>query len=661
MNPLIMVIDDSLTVRMDLGEAFVEAGYRVALCASAAEAREALAAETPALIVLDVVLPDVDGVQLLAEFRTRERLENTPVIMLSSEAAVGDRIRGLTRGANEYVGKPYNAGYVISRATELLRPPQGSDAALTILVIDDSLTYREELGEKLRAAGYRTVLASSGREGLRKASDLHPHAIIVDGVMPEMDGTAVVRRIRLDPGLDTTPCLLLTASEGAASEVEALDSGADAYVRKTEDADIILARIAAIVRAAEDSRDRSPPASLMGPKRILAVDDSPTYLGEIAEQLQLEGYEVVKACSGQDALSLLAVEHVDCILLDLIMPGLSGTETCLKIKGLTALRNVPLIMLTALEDPEAVVAGMNAGADDYVVKTIDFEVIKARLRAQLRRKQFEDENRRVREEILKKDAEARAAQALADMHAALHRELETKNRDLEILNKELEVFAYSVSHDLRQPLRAMDGFSQVLLAEYGSYLDAKGKHYLERVRAGAGRMAQLIDGLLVLSRATSHELRRGPVRLDVLARRVVERLRDAEPDRRIEVEIADGLEAEGDAQLLESVLENLLGNAWKFTGTRENPRIEVGARTDAEGTTYFVRDNGAGFKMAYADKLFAPFQRLHSEREFPGTGIGLATTQRIVRRHGGTIWAEGETGVGATFFFTLDPPRRADA
>lgn len=655
MSARVVIVDDSLTVRMDLAEAFGESGFDVVLCSTAAEARAAFH-EPPALVVLDVVLPDGDGLTLLAELRAKQGFERVRVILLSSETDVADRIRGLTQGADEYIAKPYDANYVVARAAELQRrDPAQRDDAVTILVIDDSLTYREELGEKLVEAGYRPVLTSSPKEGLRRAADVRPSAIIVDGVMPEMDGTSVVRRIRLDPGLSATPCVLLTGTEGAADEVVALDAGADAYVRKGDGTDVILARLAAVLRTAEDSRVRSRTTSLMGPKRILVIDDNVVYLEHVDRQLRDEGYEVVKATSGEAALDLLAVERVDCILLDLLIPGMSGAETCARIKASPQMRNLPLVMLTGREDPAALVEGMNAGADDFVSKSEKFEVIKARVRAQLRRKQFEDETRRVREEFLQKDAETRAARQQAEAHAALLRELEQKNRDLELLNAELQMFAYAVSHDLRQPLRAMDGFSQVLLEDYAAGLDDRGRHYLGRVRAAAQRMGELVEGLLVLSRVTRKELTHTPLRIDTLALRVVERLRDTEPERIVEVRVAEEMHAYGDPMLVESILENLLGNAWKFTTGRVPAIIDVGT---TDGDVFFVRDNGAGFRMDYAHKLFAPFQRLHSDKEFPGTGMGLATTQRIIRRHGGRIWAESEPGNGAAFFFTLSADER---
>lgn len=241
---------------------------------------------------------------------------------------------------------------------------------------------------------------------------------------------------------------------------------------------------------------------------------------------------------------------------------------------------------------------------------------------------------------------------------ALNEDLARRYAELEAANRELEAFSYSVSHDLRAPLRAIDGFSQALLEDCELRLDDQGRDYLRRIRAATRRMGDLIDDLLALSRVTRQEMRRERVDLSALARSVVAQLRRLEPARSVEVVIADGLEAEGDSHLLRLVLENLLGNAWKFTGRQPEARIEFGAVDEGSRPAFFVRDNGVGFDMAYADKLFAPFQRLHAMSDFPGTGIGLATVQRIVARHGGRVWAVGEEGKGATFFFTLEEPWR---
>jgi two-component system, NtrC family, sensor kinase len=653
MRGTVLIVDDSLTVRMDLCEAFEAEGVATIGCATVAEALAALERTEIALAVLDVVLPDGDGIDLLARIRARPAGADVPVLMLSTEADVRYRIRGLMTGSDDYVGKPYNRDYVVARARELIRRRARSDrpGGASILLIDDSVTFRNALGEALEAQGYSVLTAASGEEGLRNAAAHLPTAIVVDGMLPGLDGATVVRKLRLDAALRHIPCVLLTGSEDRGAELRALDAGADAFVRKEEELELILARIGAAVRSAHGAAPASATASLLGPKRILAVDDSATYLHELAEALRADGYDVIAAHSGAEALEMLAVQPVDCILLDRIMPDMDGAETCERIKAAPALREIPLIMLTSLDDRDAMIAALSRGADDYVLKANEMEVIKARVRTQLRRKQFEDESRRIREELLSKEieaAEARAAKALAAAKAVLIDELERKNQ-------ELEAFSYSVSHDLRTPLRAIDGFSRILLSEHAASLDDVGRNYLERVRRAAQRMGTLIDDLLMLSRVARAEACREPVDIGIIADEVIDALRKHEPDRVVETRVATGLPAHGDPRLLRIALENLLGNAWKFTGKCAAARIEFGAdgSDTAAGPVYHVRDNGAGFDMQYVSKLFAPFQRLHGAEEFPGTGIGLATVQRIVQKHGGRIWAESTVGTGTTFYFTL--------
>lgn len=245
----------------------------------------------------------------------------------------------------------------------------------------------------------------------------------------------------------------------------------------------------------------------------------------------------------------------------------------------------------------------------------------------------------------------------ADELHRLNRELEDRVRQrtaqLEAANRELEAFCYSVSHDLRAPLRALDGFSDELLRSYSGRLDERGRHYLERLRAGTQRMGRLIDDLLQLSRLSRGEMRQDRVDLSALAEAAAAELRQQEPARQVEFAIEPGLSAVGDAALLRIALDNLLGNSWKFTSKKQRATIAFGRGEHEGGEVFFVRDDGAGFDVAHAGKLFGAFQRLHPEREFPGNGIGLATVQRVVRRHGGRIWAEGEPGKGATFYFTL--------
>ncbi len=277
------------------------------------------------------------------------------------------------------------------------------------------------------------------------------------------------------------------------------------------------------------------------------------------------------------------------------------------------------------------------------------------------RKRDEQELRRYQERL-----EVLVAERTADLAAANRRlqqeiargerteeDIRRINIQLAEANREIEAFSYSVSHDLRAPLRAIDGFSCALLEDCSEKLDAQSRHHLERVRWSAQRMGQLIDDLLELSRVCRHPIHRRQIDISAVAGEIADELRKTDKSRQVTFLIAEGLRANADGRLLRIVLENLLGNAWKYTGKQPCARIELGAEAAAGGTCYFVRDNGAGFDPAHAGKLFAPFQRLHTNAEFEGTGIGLATVRRIVQRHGGKVWADASPGAGATFYFTL--------
>jgi two-component system NtrC family sensor kinase len=651
----ILIVDDSLTVRMDLAEALASAGFHTIHCSTIAEARVALRSHPVAVAILDIQLPDGDGIDLLAQIRKDATLGELPVLLLSTEAEVKDRIRGIRGGANDFIGKPYDTYHVISRVRQLVGAPPVHDL---VLIIDDSATFRGELSEALDKTGFVTATASGGHEGLRMAATQRPTAIVVDGMMPDMDGASVIRRLRLDPGLRTTPCLLLTGSDAKDAEVHALEAGADGFIRKN-DLGLIVARVRALLRSTSPLRGDAD--SLLAPKRILAVDDDPDYRGILADCLRKRGYDVAHAASGEEAIQLLAVQSVDCILLDRSMAGIGGIETCRRLKSRVIVRDTPLIILTASDQRDAVLEGLGAGADDFVSKVSGFDVLSARIQAQIRRKQIEDEQRRVREQLLRSEldaAEARAATALAEARAAMAEELGRANADLAQANRELEAFSYSVSHDLRAPLRTISAFTYALIEDFGDAVDDKARDHIRRVLAATARMSDLIDALLELSRISRAPIGRHRVDLSQLAAVVLDDLARRDPTRAVSLDIAPGMVIDADGRLMRILLDNLLGNAWKFTGRAERARIEVGRETGADGeTVFFVRDNGAGFDMSQAGRLFTPFQRLHHDSEFAGTGIGLATVRRIVERHGGKIWAEGAIGAGAKISFTIPANR----
>jgi len=352
------------------------------------------------------------------------------------------------------------------------------------------------------------------------------------------------------------------------------------------------------------------------------VDDNADLRDYIVNLLSAH-YEVEVAIDGLAALDAARLHKPTLVLSDVMMPGLDGFGLLKALRADPTLRDIPVILLSARAGEESTIEGLEAGADDYLVKPFAARELLARVRTHV--------------------------------ELAHQREAVARAKDVaEAANRELESFSYSVAHDLRAPLRSIDGFSQALLEDYADKLDADGKTHLRYVRESAQQMAQLIDDLLALSRVSRGDLRRERTDLATIARIVLARLQKREPERTIALDVPTEVAAVGDARLLGIVLENLLGNAWKFTSKQSAARIELGHRSEVGRSVYFVRDNGAGFDMTYGEKLFGVFQRLHSANEFEGTGIGLATVQRIVRRHGGRVWAEGEVGRGATFYFTLE-------
>lgn len=250
----------------------------------------------------------------------------------------------------------------------------------------------------------------------------------------------------------------------------------------------------------------------------------------------------------------------------------------------------------------------------------------------------------------------RAQQEIVQLNADLEERVRVRTGQLQALTKEMETFSYSVAHDLRSPLAAISGFGKILEKEFGPFVSERGRHLLSRIRAAAGQMEEMTEGLLSLARVSPVEMRVQPVDLGQIAAGLLERLRERDPDRNVDIQIMRDLRVQGDAALLTQALGNLLSNAWKFTGKQHQGRIEVGSQTGSDGeTVYFVKDNGAGFDMNYASRLFGVFSRLHSTSEFAGTGIGLAIVKKVIDRHAGRIWAESVPDQGATFYFTLKP------
>ncbi|MCW3846582.1 response regulator [Sphingomonas sp. LB-2] len=672
MSARVLIVDDSLTVRMSLMEALFEAGFAVTTVPTVAEAREALALEPFELIILDVRLPDGDGIDLLGEIRAGKGSSGAAVMLLSTEAEVRDRVRGLSTGADEYVGKPYDLNYVIQRAAELVRSAPAPGSRETVLIIEDSVTYREQLKEALEAAGYAVIGASTGEEGLRLAASARPAAVIVDGQLPGIDGGAVTRRIRMDAALRHLPCILLTGSEEREAEVRALDAGADAFVRKGEEIDVLLARLAAVLRSVDGPRVGEA-SSLVGPRKILAVDDSETYLQQVAQELRAEGYDVALARSGEEALELLTAQPVDCILLDLMMPGIGGHETCRRIKGTPILRGIPVIMLTALENREAMIQGLDAGADDYISKSSDFEVLRSRVLAQIRRKQFEDENRLIREHLAQKEleaVEARATRELEALEAVLN---ERKRNEVEMNKLQAELahvsrwnamgmMAATLAHELNQPLTAVSNFLEAA------------RHMSKNLEGQqAGNISEMIENAMKQTARTGAIIRN--LREFIEKRETSRSLENL--NRVVEEAIALGtagalyndtrVEVDLDARLppvmvnkvqIQQVLVNLCRNAFEAMKSARRRVLTVGTRLETPETVMItVSDTGPGIDPDVMTRLFQPFTTTKSE----GMGIGLKICQSIVEAHGGEIWITPNEDEGVTFRVRLPIDEDEDA
>jgi signal transduction histidine kinase len=392
-------------------------------------------------------------------------------------------------------------------------------------------------------------------------------------------------------------------------------------------------------RAAESSPREGQVAGTDAPL-VLVVEDNPDMNEFIAATLRPR-YRVASACNGREGIDKAVALQPDLILSDVMMPVMSGDEMVVALRHEHGMENVPIVMLTAKTDDELRVRLFKEGVQDYLNKPFSTEELLARIGGLVASRQ-------------------RTLEELRRLNADLERRVTERTAELTAANRELDSFAYAVSHDLRAPLRAMSGFSQALKTDYGSQLQGDAKIYLEQIDLASHKMSQLIDGLLTLSRSTRGELQYDVIDISELSKQLLAELAQSETGRQVKVEVEDGLQARGDARMIEAVMRNLLGNAWKYTAHTAAPRIRVHAEERDGARRFCVADNGAGFDMAHANRLFQAFQRLHRQDEFPGIGIGLATVQRIVHRHGGIIEAYGEPNKGATFSFTLsDMPAKA--
>ena len=533
----------------------------------------------------------------------------------------------------------------------------------TVLIVEDIDTDRKLLRYSFEWHGYRILEAANGREALELALAEPPDLIISDALMPEMDGFQLLREVKKRRELHDIPFIFYSSVyTGHREEELALSLGALAFIVKPLTPEQFWEEINRALLSCV-----SPPVATgaVSPSDEEFLAD---YSRIVATKLEEKVRELQEA-NRRLALTETRYRNLFTSMRDVVV--IADLSRTIIDANQPALRTV-----FGYETDEVI--GKNSSmvyADRAEFEMTGREVFNRHdvqasklVEARFRRKSGEifvgemyalkmvgDRGEPVGNIGVVRDIteRKRSEEEIRCLNAGLEQRVAERTAQIETVNRELEAFSYSVSHDLRAPLRHIDGYSHALLEECTGGLSDECRRFLERIRAATDRMDRLIDAMLQLSHLTRKELDRKRIDLSALAEEIVAELRGVEPQRAVAVEIAGGMAAEGDGALLRVLLENLVSNAWKYSVNKPEARIEIGAREEEGTTVYFVRDNGAGFDPRYADKLFAPFQRLHADREFEGVGIGLATVKRIVDRHGGRIWAKSRLGEGATFSFTL--------
>lgn len=508
-----------------------------------------------------------------------------------------------------------------------LNEPHGGAAPARILVVEDESVVAHDLADTLAELGYVVIdIVATGEQAIERSLTTRPSVVLMDiRLAGAVDGIEAAVRIHAE--LDV-PIIFLTAHSDDHTLQRAKHTYPLAYlVKPFREAELRCAIEIAIHKHEIDARLRVREQWLATTLRSIGdgvvVTDAQqrvTLLNPVAEALTGWKHDEALGRALRDIMSLVTAQTGETVA--------SPVDQAFAEKGVTNLRDGTL--LVSKDGASTPIADSAAAMLDDRGELLGGVMV---FRDVTEQRRMDGAIQRLNEELE-------------------HRVVE-RTQQLEAANKELEAFSYSVAHDLRSPLRGIDGFSQMLIEQHASNLGPEGVEQLFRVRQAAQRMATLIDDLLQLARVARTTLQRRPVDLSQLAHTVTARLRRAHTGRAIEVAIQDGLVVEGDERLLQVVLENLIGNAWKFTSKVAHARIEVGARAQDAARVHFVRDNGAGFSMQYADRLFGTFQRLHSDSEFEGTGVGLAIVQRIILRHGGQIWAESAVDQGTTLSFVL--------
>ena len=663
----ILVIEDN-TVDIKLSTLILSTtGHDVSAVEAAEQVFGAIKEDRPQLILLDLDLTGMDGLALLRKLKADPVTRDICVVAITFYPEQYSKAAALAAGCNTYLLKPLDTRELSDLLTAVAEEAARSTGTrkkgpMNILIVDDTPINLKLLRAQLESEGHAVFEAHDGMDALALLERQLVDAVISDILMPKMDGYRLCLEIRKQAPLRNLPIIIYTSTYiSPGDEKLALDMGADKYLKKPASVETLVAALHEV-----SARPHAAPQ----PKALQEFEVIKEYNERLVSKLKEKNTELqtqTEALRASEERYRLLFERAPDVIFALAPTGVitSLNHAFETITGWPPAQWLGRPFQDILHPDDQTRSG-----ELFQLVLVGELVPTFKLRMRTVAGGFRDveftgfsselSGGRIEVQGIGRDITERlqAQEEILRLNAELEERVQQRTAELEFANQQLEAFSYSVSHDLRSPLSAIDGFGDLLSKEIGAgAVSDRGKHYLVRIRAGVVQMGDLIDALLSLAQVSRTSLRWEDVDLSALAETVLSGYREREPGRVAQLAIQAGMVVHGDPSLLRQVLDNLLGNAWKFSGQQPQTHIAFDRESGPNGEAkYVVRDKGAGFNMAYSEKLFGAFQRLHTESEFAGTGIGLATVQRIVTRHGGRIWAESTPGEGATFYFTLGSP-----